>query len=236
MHDHARDWCHRLKHVRGLTCQQVAKVAPVGHSCTIYGCLVQREVRLQVIVQGQRKGHVIHVFIELKVIPHIEKGIPIGIVGSLRVAHRKTEFLSQCIEPRILHDAIRTARVPVKDEHQWTIRRCGLGMVINVLPFQHLRIDRILERFQGNATAIIGVGPLNEIQSVRLCASRQARVARFFPNLEGEVARIAVVQRERFWKPFEGQRAGDFSPIPPIAPRVSHRKKVTPVLQAQHLI
>ena len=124
----------------------------------------------------------------------------------------------------------------MKDKHQRAIRGCGRGVVINVLPFPHLRIDCVIKRFEINATAVIGVGPLNEIQGVRLGASRQARVARAFPDLECEVARIAIVKRERVRKPFEGQRAGDCSPIPPIAPRVSDRKKVAPILQAQHLV
>ena len=124
----------------------------------------------------------------------------------------------------------------MKDKHQRAIRGCGLGVIINVLPFPRLRIDCVFERFEINATAVIGVGPLNKIQCVRLRASRQARVARAFPDLECEVASIAIVKRERIRKPFEGHRAGDGSPIPPIAPRVSDRKKVAPVLQAEYLV
>ena len=98
LHDHPCHWRHRLKHLRGLAGQQVTKVPSIGHACGIDGSRVQRLIALEVVIQGQNESQVVDIFVLLKVIPNIEKGVSRPICAALGVTHGEAKFFGKRIE------------------------------------------------------------------------------------------------------------------------------------------
>ena len=72
---------------------------------------------LEVAIQGQGGRQVVHVFIHLEIVAHIEKRVAkrIKLPG---VANGKTKVVRNGVELGVLHNVHRTARIPMKDKHQ----------------------------------------------------------------------------------------------------------------------
>ena len=79
-------------------------------------------IGLEVAIQGQGERQVVHVFIHLEIVAHVEKRVAKRIQAPLWIANGKTKVVRNVVKLGVFHDVHRTARIPMKDKHQRAIR------------------------------------------------------------------------------------------------------------------